>query len=171
MTRCQRCQRRLPPNGECPEHGRPTAVAEIADLETPPRARAPLGWTLGPMLASGGTAVVYQVQRTGAPAAVMKLGRWAEHEIRARFSLEAEVLRAVGPPATPGFIEHGLVDELPYLIMEHVPGETLATWMSRTGDRGGLGEVVAILTRVAGALAGLHAAGYIHRDLKPERTS
>ncbi len=120
------------------------------------------------MLASGGTAVVYEVRRGSGPRAVMKLGRWRELDIRARFVLEADVLRTVGPPATPAYIEHGVVEDWPYLIMEHVPGETLAAWMSRNGERGGLGEIVAILTRVAGALASLHAAGYVHRDLKPE---
>ena len=129
---------------------------------------APRLWTLGREVAKGGTALVYEVHRTGAAPAVMKLSRWNEHEIRARFFLEAEVLRALGPPVTPAFIEHGLVDERPYVIMEHLSGETLAAWMSRVGDRGGLGEVVAILIRIAGALSGLHSAGYIHRDLKPE---
>ena len=140
----------------------------MPEQERPPAAEAPPGWTLGPALASGGTAIVYQVQRTGAPPAVMKLARWGENEIRARFSLEAEVLRSVGTPTTPTLIEHGLVAERPYLVMEHVSGETLAAWMSRSGERGGLGEIIAILTRIAGALASLHAAGYAHRDLKPE---
>ncbi|MBL0215502.1 MAG: protein kinase [Myxococcales bacterium] len=168
MTRCARCQRRLPPSGECPDHGKPTAVADVTEYQEPPRVLAPPGWTLGPQLASGGSALVYQVTRGTAPPAVMKFGRWREMEIRARFSLEADVLRAVGAPATPAYIEHGLVADWPYLIMEHVPGETLASWMSRIGERGGLGEIVAILTRIAGALHALHAAGYVHRDLKPE---
>ena len=168
LSRCLRCQRRLPPTDECPEHGRLTAISDVPEPERPPPALAPPGWTLGSALASGGTAVVYEVQRTAAAPAVMKLARWSENEIRARFSLEAEVLRSVGAPTTPTFIEHGVLAEHPYIVMEHVPGETLAAWMARNGERGGLGEIMAILTRIAGALAGLHAAKYVHRDLKPE---
>ena len=29
VTRCARCQRRLPPSGECPIHGRPTGVVGV----------------------------------------------------------------------------------------------------------------------------------------------
>ncbi len=158
----------MPPSGECPEHGRLTAISNAAESGPTPRVVAPNGWTIGHPLASGGTALVYEVQRASAPPAVMKLGRWGDDEVRARFLLEAEVLRTVGPPATPALIADGIIDERPYLIMERVSGETLAAWMARTGERGGVGEVVALLTRIAGALAAIHAASFIHRDLKPE---
>jgi hypothetical protein len=118
------------------------------------------------MLAVGGTAVVYEV--TGASPAVLKWARWGDRDIQARFAVEAEVLRCVGQPATPQLIAHGAADGWPYLIMEHVTGETLAAWMSRNQERGGLGEVVAILTRITNALGAVHEAGYVHRDLKPE---
>lgn len=168
MTRCPRCQRRVPVSGECPDHGRPTAVEDVAVPSAGPNIAAPRGWSLGAQLAVGGTSHVYQVRGDGNRSAVLKVGRWGENEIRARFSVEAEVLRAVGAPAVPELYEQGLVNELPYLIMEHVSGETLAMWMARTGDRGGMGEIVAILTRLAAALSLVHAKGYIHRDLKPE---
>lgn len=167
LTRCLRCQRRLPPSGECPAHGKATVIADAYEEPTT-RIVAPRGWTLGPALASGATAVVHQVHRTGTDHALMKLGRRTEPELRVRFALEAEVLRSVGPPTTPALFEHGTVDEVPYLIMEYLSGETLARWMSRTGERGGVGEIVAILIRLAAALEPLHAAGYVHRDLKPE---
>ncbi len=72
---------------------------------------APPGWTLGPILASGGSALVHQIWRDGFPPAVLKFGRSRNAEVRVRFSLEADVLQVVGPPTTPAYIEHGLVDE------------------------------------------------------------
>ena len=128
--------------------------------------RPPAGWVLGRMLAIGGTAVVYEIAG-GAPA-VLKWARWAHRDIRGRFVIEAEVLRTVGPPSTPALIDHGAVDDSPYLIMERVSGETLASWMARNGERGGLGEIAALLTRITTVLGVLHDAGYVHRDLKPE---
>ena len=118
------------------------------------------------MLAIGGSSVVYELD--GPVSAVFKVGRWRDADIRARFAIEAEVLRAVGAPTAPTLIDAGSDDGWPYLILEHEGCETLATWMSRTQARGGIGEIIAILTRIATALGGLHEAGFAHRDLKPE---
>ena len=158
----------MPPSGQCPVHGRPTAVIDVPARESLPTVVAPPGWTLGPLIAHGGTAVVYGVSRAGEAPAILKSGRWRDNDIHARFAIEAEVLRAIGPPTTPTYLAHGAVDRWPYLLMEHVPGETLAAWMARTGERAGLGLVIAILTRLASALATVHAHGFVHRDLKPE---
>lgn len=146
-------------------HGRPTGIEDVPDLGVP-HVEAPKGWELGRMLAIGGTAIVYEL--AGPSPAVLKWARWRERDVRSRFQIEADVLRTVGPPATPALIDHGASDGTPYIIMERVGGETLAAWMSRAGDRGGLGEIIAILTRAAASLAALHDAGYVHRDLKPE---
>src|SRR5579859_5361023 len=53
-----------------------------------------------------------------------------------------------------------------YLVMEYVPGETLAKMLLR----GALPEtrLVPIALQVAGALARAHQTGVIHRDVKPE---
>jgi predicted Ser/Thr protein kinase len=166
MTRCPRCQRRLPPRGECGVHGRPTHVEGVEDVL--PAVAAPPGFTLGFRVAIGGSSVVYSAaQPTGAPA-IVKWGRWRDRDIQDRFEHEAAMLRAVGAPLAPGYLTHGAHDGWPYLVMEEVPGETLAAWMSRSGDRGALGEIASILLRVARALDALHERGFIHRDLKPE---
>jgi hypothetical protein len=146
-------------------HGHPSSVVDIVVVEA--NVVAPDGWKLGRQVATGGTSVVYAVERAGTPA-IMKLGRYHQRDIHARFEIEADVLRALGPPSTPAYLDHGKLDDRPYLIMEHVPGETLAAWMSRNGGRGGLGEILALLTRITAALSALHQAGYVHRDFKPE---
>jgi eukaryotic-like serine/threonine-protein kinase len=128
----------------------------------------PPGWSLGPLLATGGSAVVYEVRAGSGAPAVLKWGRWRDRDIHARFVREAEVLQQLGPPATPAYIDHGAIDDWPYILMEEVPGETLAAWMARTGEQGALGEIVTLLTRIAGVLRIIHRAGYVHRDLKPE---
>ncbi len=158
----------MPASGQCPVHGRPTAAIEVPSPESLPTVAAPPGWTLGPLIAHGGTAVVYGVHRPGEAPAILKSGRWRDNDIHARFAIEADVLRAVGPPTTPAYLAHGAIDRWPYLLMEHVPGETLAAWMGRSGERAGLGLVIAILTRLASALATVHAHAFVHRDLKPE---
>jgi eukaryotic-like serine/threonine-protein kinase len=167
VTRCPRCQRRLPPSGDCPTHGRSTGfVASVS--AAPPDIVPPRGWKLDRYLATGGTAHAFAVKRDDGTAAILKWGRWRDHDISLRFELEARVLRTVGAPWTPTLLEHGAIDGWPYLIMELIAGETLAAWMSRLGARGGLGEILALLDQIAAALTAIHAASIVHRDLKPE---
>jgi tRNA A-37 threonylcarbamoyl transferase component Bud32 len=167
MTRCPRCQRRLPPTNECAVHGRPSVLASSVDGELPDPI-APEGYTLGRLRAIGGTAIVYAVTSTSGVPAVLKWGRWRDREMHARFEREAAILRELGAPWTPTLLARGTHDRCPYLLMEDVPGETLALWMARAGDRGGLGEIVSLLLRLARVLHDLHTRGYVHCDLKPE---
>ena len=166
MTRCPRCQRRLSPRGECVTHGRPSTLATA--VEELPEPIAPPGYSIKRLLAIGGSSTVYAVTSGNGAPAVLKWGRWRDHSIHTRFAREAEILRALGAPLTPTLFLHGGVDAWPHLVMEEVPGETLAQWMARVGGQGAVGEIVAILVRLASALEALHARGIVHRDLKPE---
>src|SRR5258706_1886225 len=106
MTRCQRCQRRLPPRGECPVHGRPSVLASAVD-EALPEVVAPPGWTVRRQLAIGGSSLVYSVTgQSGAPA-LLKWGRWRDPDVHERFAHEAAILRTLGAPLTPTYIQHG----------------------------------------------------------------
>jgi serine/threonine protein kinase len=55
---------------------------------------------------------------------------------------------------------------LPYLVMEFFPGGTLQQRLDRTGPFDAA-EVVEIGRQIAEGLAAAHAAGLIHRDVKP----
>ncbi len=57
-------------------------------------------------------------------------------------------------------------DDVPYLVMEYLEGETLGTLAARGKTE--LSIIVAICAQVAAALSALHAAGVIHCDVKHE---
>lgn len=114
-------------------------------------------------LGSGAHSVVYRGRQHGVICAV-KLPR-----VRARWTRwiyrEAVSLARVKHPLLPAVLEVGAVDELPYLVMELVEGETLAETLAR----GRLEEdhAVAIARQLASVLAAVHDAGLVHRDVKP----
>ncbi|MFC0114927.1 serine/threonine-protein kinase [Kibdelosporangium aridum] len=57
-------------------------------------------------------------------------------------------------------------DDAPWLVMEYVPSQSLAAAMKERGALPPL-EVAAIGAQIAAALAAAHAAGIVHRDIKP----
>ena len=90
-----------------------------------------------------------------------------EPRVRARLEREARALNAVRHPAVvTAFEAAGLAGPRPYLVLAHVPGETLHALLRREGPRG-LGETVARLRPIASALDAVHAAGLVHGDVKP----
>ncbi len=58
------------------------------------------------------------------------------------------------------------VQGLPYLVMEHVAGDSLQERLDRSGPLP-VTEVVRIGQEIAAGLAAAHAQGVIHRDIKP----
>ena len=86
---------------------------------------------------------------------------------RAQFLLEAQRLQQIAHPSVVKVFAVGeLPDGRPYLAMERLEGDTLATVIARAAMSPDL--ALALFEELAGAVAALHAQGLIHRDLKPE---
>ena len=85
----------------------------------------------------------------------------------ARFRREVEVVRLLRSPHTIAFHDFGEVGGQLYIVMELLEGETLR---ERLRVHGPLEpeEALSITVQVASSLGEAHAAGVIHRDLKPE---
>jgi Tol biopolymer transport system component len=83
-----------------------------------------------------------------------------------RFEREAKAASALNHPNILTIHEIGEVDGAHYIVSEFVEGETLRALIER--GRLGIGEAMAIVEQVAGALSVAHQAGIIHRDIKPE---
>ena len=84
-----------------------------------------------------------------------------------RFRREAQAAASLRSAHVVQVLDYGVHENTPYLVMELMQGESLASCLARerrlTPER-----TVAIITQVARALGRAHSAGIVHRDLKPD---
>src|SRR5580658_3322642 len=121
-------------------------------------------------IGAGGICEVYQARDTklGRDVAIKVLPEAFAHDLDylSRFQGEAKILASLNHPNIAAI--YGLEENLgiSYLVLELVPGETLAERIKRGGaipeD-----ETLAIARQMAEALEAAHEKGIIHRDLKP----
>jgi serine/threonine protein kinase len=90
---------------------------------------------------------------------------WNSEEGRARFEVEARLAAAVTHPNVVLVYDVGVDEGVPFLVMECLPGNTLADEI-RSGPVA-IDRVGATAIAVLDALAAAHALGVLHRDLKP----
>ncbi len=101
------------------------------------------------------------------PARVLKLAH-ANHELeRARMVREAEAMVAIGAPAVPRVFDAGVTsDGRAWITMQRIAGTTLADLTMNGPCRPA--EAIQLGIAILDALVAIHAAGFAHRDLKPD---
>jgi non-specific serine/threonine protein kinase len=120
-------------------------------------------------LGRGGMGEVWLAEDTDLPRQVaikILAPHLAENEsAMARLQREAQAMAAINHPAVVTVYEAGQAEGIPYIVMQKLDGETLAERLLRGPLP--VAEVVQVMTRIADALAEVHALGVVHRDLKP----
>ncbi|HUK62161.1 MAG TPA: serine/threonine-protein kinase, partial [Dongiaceae bacterium] len=120
-------------------------------------------------LGTGGMGVVYRATdpRLDREVAikVIRDDALANDEARRRFKLEARVLSRLLHPGIATLFDLDSDDRTEFLVMEYVPGQTLAELLA--GGPLPESRARAIAVEIAEALQAAHEQGVIHRDLKP----
>jgi DNA-binding response OmpR family regulator/predicted Ser/Thr protein kinase len=82
-----------------------------------------------------------------------------------RFEREYRLIASLRDPHVVRIYDQGLAAERPYIVMEYLPGGTLAVRIHE-----GLASLAAlrIVSQIARALDTIHSHGIVHRDLKPQ---
>ncbi len=83
-----------------------------------------------------------------------------------RFYHEARISGTLSHPNIVTLFDIGEENGLPYLAMEFVEGETIASLLER-GVRFKPEKVIGLVSQVASAIDYAHSKGVIHRDIKP----
>jgi eukaryotic-like serine/threonine-protein kinase len=90
-----------------------------------------------------------------------------DEDLRRRFVREARLAARLSHPNVVRIFDVGEDGGRPFIAMEYVEGETLAELLARRG-RLPPAEVARLGVQVCAALAAAHAAGLVHRDVKPQ---
>jgi eukaryotic-like serine/threonine-protein kinase len=127
-------------------------------------------YAVGELLGRGGMAEVYLAtdRVLDRPVAVKVLGSWLADDgtFVERFRREALAAARISHPSLVAVFDAGSEDDVHFIVMEHVPGETLADVLRGEG-RIEPGRATRIAASVGDALAVAHAARIVHRDVKP----
>jgi serine/threonine-protein kinase len=122
------------------------------------------------VLGHGGMALVLLArdEELDRPVAVKLLAENLANDesFRERFLREARVAARLAHPNIVQVFDVGEDDGRPYIVMEYVDGDTLADAIRRHGKFASE-DVVDIALQVCGGLEHAHAAGLVHRDVKP----
>ena len=130
--------------------------------------------TLGPYrlqdrLGEGGMGVVHLARDPeGRPVAVKVLHPLGTEGVNARRRLarEVETMRRVRSPYVAEVLDADVTGEYPYIVTRFVSGPTLEEMVRGRGPLSGQG-LRRLAYGMAEALTAIHAAGVVHRDLKP----
>jgi serine/threonine-protein kinase len=129
-------------------------------------------WTIERLIGRGGMAVVYAARHRNKKRAAIKMllpELSADPVIRERFLREGYVANSVEHAGAVRVDDDDVSEDgAAYLVMELLEGETVQSYWERAGSRLPLPAALALADQLLSTLIVAHAAGVVHRDVKPD---
>ena len=137
---------------------------------------AEIGTTLGgryrllELLGQGGMATIYRARDTqlerDVAVKVLRPEYGRDPDFFARFRQEAQSAASLNHPGVVAVYDYGTEEAGPFIVMELVEGEDLASIIRRSGALPPR-QAARLTAQMARAIAAAHANGFVHRDIKP----
>jgi serine/threonine-protein kinase len=129
-------------------------------------------YEIGQELGRGSMGAVYLARHrhTGERVAlkVMVAQAAVDEQARRRFLYEIEATKARRHPNIVALRDSGAAGDTFYFTMEYCEGGSLGPYVTKRGGRLPVDEALPLMEQVLDGMAEAHAAGFIHRDLKPD---
>ncbi|MBI4862245.1 MAG: serine/threonine protein kinase [Candidatus Riflebacteria bacterium] len=150
--------------------GRAPAPRNLAPVPDPVAPRTVGRFTIVREIGRGGMGIVLEGRDPGSgervAIKVIHPTHARDEAFRQRFRREIDVLMKFTSRRVVRILDHGAVQECPYLVTEYLEGETLAAALDRRSTFPPL-EALGILEELCEGVGELHRKGIVHRDLKP----
>jgi len=120
-------------------------------------------------IGEGGMGVVFLARDRGHRTVALKVLRSTvagDPTARRRLAREVETMRRIRSPNVAEVIDADLGGDVPYIVTRFVPGRTLDDVVTQGGPLRGA-ALSRLACGLADALVAVHAAGVVHRDVKP----
>jgi serine/threonine-protein kinase len=128
-------------------------------------------YLLESMLGRGGMGAVFRARHTLTDRKVALKWMLPDHEAGAaavqRFLREARAMGRIDHPSVVGVLDVGVEGDAAYLVMELLRGRSLRDEIEASGKLSPREAIGRLLPAMEG-LAAAHAAGVVHRDIKPD---
>ena len=121
-------------------------------------------------LGAGGTAIVYRGQdmllNRMVTIKILREEFASNQDLVRRFRHEAQAIASLSHPNIVSVYDVGFEENMHYIVMEFVEGESLKEYIKRKGALK-LAEACNIITQILAGVQHAHEHGIIHRDIKP----
>jgi len=127
------------------------------------------GYRIARVLGRGGFGVVFEALEDSGRRVALKVATPSDATAAAQLAGEEKALRAVGPAVAPEVRSSGkLPDGSPYLALELLEAPTLRQRLREIAGPMQRPELAPAAAALCDAVGAVHAAGYLHLDLKPD---